>query len=189
MGPDLSIRFIVTATALIITLFAATAVRGADVAPDWTLVSAEGETVRLSTEVRQQPVILLFWATWCPYCKALMPHLQSMRLEYGDDVKILAIHFRDKNDPVAFVRDAGYDFTVLPDGGEVAKLYGIYGTPGVIIVDSAQQIRFDLRDLPKMDAPATVKQNSHQTKAAYRAPYWAAEIRKSFDAVLSEPIH
>ncbi|MCP5091039.1 MAG: redoxin domain-containing protein, partial [Gammaproteobacteria bacterium] len=28
----------------------------------------------------QQPVILLFWATWCPYCKALMPHLQSIRL-------------------------------------------------------------------------------------------------------------
>jgi len=66
--------------------------------------------VRLSEEVRRQPFILFFWATWCPYCKALMPHLQSLRFEYGDRVKILAINLIDADgDPVEYVRNAGYD--------------------------------------------------------------------------------
>jgi len=158
----------------------------AEMAPDWTLLSADGRTMRLSEEVQQQPVVLFFWATWCPYCKALMPHLQSIRLEYGDQVKILAINFIDKGDPVEFIRDAGYDFTVLPEGDDVAAAYEIYGTPGVIVVDHAQQIRFDLRDLPPRYPPNTGKKLSHKRKAAYLAPYWAAAIRTSLDSVLKD---
>ena len=131
-------------------------------------------------------MILFFWATWCPYCKALMPHLQSIRLEYGDKVKILAINIRDKNDPVAFVEKAGYDFTVLPHGDEVAELYEIYGTPGIIIVDREQRMRFDLRALPQLDIPSNGEKMSNSKKAAYKAPYWAAEIRKALDSVLDE---
>lgn len=163
------------------TIFA----QNADVAPDWALVSAAGERVRLSEEVRQQPVILLFWATWCPYCKALMPHLQSLRLEYGDELEILAIHFNDSDgDPVNFIRDAGYDFTILPDGDAVAEAYRIYGTPGVIVVDQDQMVRFDLRSLPLRQPPESKQPSSNKRKAAYLAPYWAAEIRKSVDQVL-----
>ena len=81
------------------------------IAPDWTLQSASGETVTLSDVVAEQPVIVLFWETWCPYCKALMPHLQSIRLEYGDEVRVLAVHFSDDDgDPIAFMHNAGYDF-------------------------------------------------------------------------------
>lgn len=158
----------------------------AETAPDWTLVSSQGDDVRLSDEVRQRPVVLFFWATWCPYCKALMPHLQSMRLEYGEKIAILAINFQDKNDPAAFIREAGYDFTVLPDGDDVATLYEIYGTPGVIVVDTKQQMRFDLRDVLNFEPPESVNTAGHKAMAAYRAPYWAAEIRKSLDAVLGE---
>jgi len=161
----------------------------ADVAPDWSLVSSTGETVRLSDEIRQQTTVLFFWATWCPYCKALMPHLQSIRLEYGDDVKILAINFRDDNDPVAFIENAGYDFTVLPDGDAVAASYGVHATPGVIIVDKDQTVRFDLRKLPKHEPLPDNKQGlSHKRKAAYRAPYWAAAIREAIDDVNSDSV-
>ena len=175
---------------LVITLclisFATAAAETAYVAPDWSLVSAEGETVRLSEELQQQPVILLFWATWCPYCKALMPHLQSLRLEHGDQIKVLAINFREDGDPVEFIHNAGYDFTVLPNGDSVAAAYRIYGTPGVLIVDQNQVIRFDLRALPRRDPPPSKTTSSHRRLAAYRAPYWAAEIRKSIDQVLGE---
>jgi hypothetical protein len=33
---------------------------------------------------------VLFWATWCPYCKALMPHVQSNLDEYGKQVRVVA---------------------------------------------------------------------------------------------------
>ena len=112
-----------------------------------------------------------------------MPHLQSMRLEYGEDIKILAINFREDGDPVAFIENAGYDFTVLPDGDEVAAAYGIKGTPGLIIVDSRQRIQFDLRALPRQDSLPAENSDNHKSKAGYRAPYWAAEIRKGIDSV------
>lgn len=180
-------RHVVFAITLFLLSTGAESAEEVILAPDWALVSGEQDTVRLSEEVRQQPVILFFWATWCPYCKALMPHLQSLRLEHGDKIKILAINFKDsKGDPIAFVRDAGYDFVVLPNGDEVADAYRIYGTPGLIIVDQNQNIRFDLRALPRRDPPATEKPASNKRKAAYLAPYWAAELRKGVDQVLGE---
>jgi thiol-disulfide isomerase/thioredoxin len=171
--------------AVMIGLFAtSTLALAADSAPDWTLTSSEGEAIRLSAEVRQQPVVLFFWATWCPYCKALMPHLQSIRLEHGQKVKILAINFIEKGDPVGFMKEQGYDSTVLPEGDEVASIYGVYGTPGIILVDQDQQIRFDLRYLPPPELPDSAEKSSHKKKAAYLAPYWAAALRKSIDSVL-----
>jgi cytochrome c biogenesis protein CcmG/thiol:disulfide interchange protein DsbE len=177
------LNLIVAATVLALFVSLPTSVQSAETAPDWALVSSEGQTVRLSDEAKQQTTVLFFWATWCPYCKALMPHLQSMRLEYGEDIKILAINFREDGDPVAFIENAGYDFTVLPGGDEVAATYGIKGTPGLIIVDSRQRIRFDLRALPRQDPIPDEDSVSHKTKAAYRAPYWAAEIRKAIDSM------
>ncbi len=156
------------------------------IAPDWILTDPDGQTIHLQDEVETQATILLFWATWCPYCKALFPHLQSIRLEYGDRVKILAINFREDGDPVAFINDAGYDVTLLLDGDKVADLYDIYGTPGVILLDRDRVIRFDLRHIPRIEPPDLGKRASHKRKAAYRAPYWAAEIRKSLDVIITE---
>jgi cytochrome c biogenesis protein CcmG/thiol:disulfide interchange protein DsbE len=128
------------------------------VAPDWTLRTPEGEPVTLSEVAAKRPVLLLFWATWCPYCKALMPHLQSIGLENGGKIEILSIHFRDdKGDPAGFIRDAGYDFTVLTNGTDVAELNGIWSTPGVFIVDTDRVIRFDLYNLPKPEIEPSQK--------------------------------
>ncbi len=168
-------------------LIASPIARAAELAPDWTLSAANGEQIRLSDEVRRQPVVLLFWATWCPYCKALMPHLQSIRLEHGDAVEIVAINFNDKKgDPVQFMADAGYDFTSLLNGDDVAEEYQIHGTPAVIVVDQDRRYRFDLRDLPPFTVPEAGEKQSHRARAAYLAPYWAAAIRKSIDSVLDD---
>jgi len=169
-------------------LLTSTSVFGAEIAPDWRLASGDGGSIRLSQEVKKQPVVLFFWATWCPYCKALLPHLQSIRMEHGQAVKILAVNIRDKNDPVAFIEEAGYDFTVLPHGDDIAELYAIHGTPGVIVVDGEQRMRFDLRTLPQLSIPSNGEKLSNKKKAAYMAPYWAAEIRKSIDEVLAESV-
>jgi thiol-disulfide isomerase/thioredoxin len=176
-------RLATTTAAFVLSFTAGVSADDARIAPDWTLDTADGRPVNLQQEVREQTTIIFFWATWCPYCKALMPHLQSIRLEYGDDVEIIAISIKEDGDPVAFVANAGYDFTLLPEGDDVAELYGVTGTPGVFIVDQDRTIQFDLRSLPRIDPPATGKPVSNGRKAAYRAPYWAAEIRKHLDTV------
>ena len=172
--------------ALVLSLLLPSASRGADLAPDWALRTTDGETVRLSRAVQERPVILFFWATWCPYCKALMPHLQSIRLEYGDSVEILAVVILDeKGDPRGFVDEHGYDFTVLPGGDEVAKLYDVFGTPGLFIVDQERVIRWNMRELPWPDLPDDVSEWKHSRKAAHIVPYWAAELRKALDELLT----
>ena len=171
--------------ALVVMLAHAAPVQAAESAPDWALRTTDGETVRLSEAVEKRPAIVFFWATWCPYCKALMPHLQSIRLEYGDAVDILAVVIRDdKGDPQGYVDGLGFDFTVLPGGDDVAGLYGVFGTPGVILVDQDRNIRFNLYELEPPELPADVQDAKHGRKAAYRAPYWASEIRKALDAII-----
>ena len=180
-------RTLILCVTLMLSHAFATASADALTAPDWTREALNGESITLGEVASEQPVILLFWATWCPYCKATMPHIQSIRLEHGERVRVLAVHFRDdKGDPAAFVRKAGYDFTVIPDGDDLARLNDVWTTPGVLLIDGKRRVRFNLYDLPKPELPGGGAEMSHPRRAAYRAPYWAAELRKALDDVLAD---
>ena len=112
-----------------------------------------------------------------------MPHLQSIRLEYGNDIGILAINIMEDGDPASYITEAAFDFTLLLNGDPVAKKYGITGTPGVVIVDTNQKIRFDLRKLPGLGSGVDGEKLSRKQVAKRLAPYWAAEIRKALDTL------
>ena len=58
----------------------------------------------------ERPTIVLFWATWCPYCRALMPHLQSILDEYGEQVEVIALNIREDEDPVEYLDRFGFQF-------------------------------------------------------------------------------
>lgn len=154
-------------------------------APPVTLADAAGNDVTLPSK-KDGVDIYLFWASWCPYCKALMPHLQSMQIEYGDDVRVYALNIRDDEDPVEFMAGKGYDFILLPDADPVMELYGVKSTPAVFVVDSDGAIRFNLYKMIFNDSD-DFKALSHREKSGLRAPYWSAEIRRSIDKVLAEP--
>ncbi|MFC5467082.1 redoxin domain-containing protein [Lederbergia graminis] len=64
-----------------------------DIPPDFELKTLEGETVRLS-DLNGKKVILNFWATWCPPCKAEMPHMQNFYEKKADkyEVEIVAVN-------------------------------------------------------------------------------------------------
>jgi thiol-disulfide isomerase/thioredoxin len=153
-------------------------------APQFTLPNAAGETVTLPA-THDGVDIYFFWASWCPYCKALMPHLQSMQIEYGDDVTIYALNIRDDEDPVPFMTNYGYDFVLIPEADSIMGLYGVKTTPGIFVVDGGGEIRFNLYEM-LFDDSSEFKEMSHGKKAGRRAPYWAAEIRKTIDQVLAE---
>ena len=153
-------------------------------APSFTLADANGNSITLPG--KQDGVdIYLFWATWCPYCKALMPHLQSMQIEYGEKIRIYALHIRDDEDPVAFMAEQGYDFILLPEADPVMALYGVKPTPALFLVDAAGSIRFNLYKTV-FDDHQEAENMGHKKKASRRAPFWAASIRQSIDQILAE---
>lgn len=60
-------------------------------APDFAMEDAMGNEVRLS-DFLGQPVVLNFWATWCPNCVLETPYFEALYQEMGGDVQILKVN-------------------------------------------------------------------------------------------------
>ncbi|MFK7885844.1 MAG: TlpA family protein disulfide reductase [Gammaproteobacteria bacterium] len=171
--------------ALFATALLATPAIHAQQSADWTLARADGSEFSLKDNRGEKTTLVLFWATWCPYCKALMPHLESLVLEHSpDDFEIVAITIGEDGDPASFLKKKGYDFTLLPDGEKVAAIYGVRGTPGVLIFNERSELVFDLRKQPSQTLDT--EGMKRRDVAARRAPFWAAQIRGALDATLIE---
>jgi len=153
-------------------------------APAFTLANAAGEKVTLPRD-HDGVDIYFFWASWCPYCKALMPHLQSMRIEHGDDLTIYALNIRDDEDPREFMAQHGYDFILIPEADSIMELYGVRPTPAAFVVDGKGVVHLNLYEMI-FDDDSEYKALSHGKRAGLRAPYWAAEIRRTIDLILKE---
>ena len=153
-------------------------------APAFTLAAENGQKISLP-KTHNGVDMYVFWASWCPYCKALLPHLQSILIEYGDDVHVYALNIRDDGDPGAFLAEQGFDFTNLPEADPVMEAYGVRATPGLFLIDGQACIRFNLYELI-FDDHASYEALSNRKKAARRAPFWAAEIRRTIDKILEQ---
>lgn len=106
-------------------------------APEWTLKDAEGNEVSLS-DYRGKPLILHFWATWCPYCTKLQPGLESLYQDFQQDgLELLGISFLEDEgaEPQKALESRGHTFKTVINGDEVAKEYGVKGTPTTFFID------------------------------------------------------
>ncbi len=152
--------------------------------PGFEISGSGGEVFRYP-ESLQGPTIILFWATWCPYCKALMPHLQSIIDEYDGRVQVVALNFIDDDDPAAYLAERGYDFRLILHSEEVAKSWGVKGTPGLFLADRSGRIVFSRGAIPEAAYRVNPSENydelKHYQRAARRAPYWAARLRIAID--------
>jgi methylamine dehydrogenase accessory protein MauD len=60
-------------------------------APAVTVQSLDGKPVNLGSYIGKTPMLIEFWATWCPNCKELMPTLLDVEKKYSKQVKFVAI--------------------------------------------------------------------------------------------------
>jgi cytochrome c biogenesis protein CcmG/thiol:disulfide interchange protein DsbE len=113
---------------------------------NWSLLDASGENINFYDDAQGRPAVLLFWATWCPYCRALMPYLESLRQEFSDrGVRFYALNIWEDADPIAYMREKNFGFRLMLEADDVAKEYGIKGTPGLIAVDARRKIIYQRR--------------------------------------------
>lgn len=111
-------------------------------APAFTLSTPGGLQVSLAS-LRGKPVLINFWATWCPDCRLEMPDIARFaRLEAGR-VTVLGVDEREPAPLVSsFVGRAGYAWTFLLDGQGLAGVaYGVQALPTSVFVDAAGRIR------------------------------------------------
>lgn len=119
------------------------ALKPGELAPDWILPSSRGEHISFYQDSADQPAVLLFWATWCPYSAELMPELQKLRNELGNQkIRFYALNIWEDGDPLAHMQDEDFDFTLLLDADQVAKRYNVRATPGLFVVRGDKSIEY-----------------------------------------------
>ncbi|MFQ5340225.1 MAG: redoxin domain-containing protein [Anaerolineae bacterium] len=122
-------------------------------APDFTLPTPDGESVTLS-ELRGRPVLVNFWATWCPPCKIEMPDIENLYQKYKDQgFTVIAVDQQESPDAVRqYFADMGLSFQpVIDSSGEIFNLYRVVALPTSYFIDSDGIVRFQHRGLMTRD--------------------------------------
>ena len=110
-------------------------------APDITVYDADGNAVKLS-DLRGKPVVLNFWASWCPPCKREMPAFNDKYLEYKDKIAFMMVNLTDGYQETVssakkFLDSTDYEFPVYFDTDlNGAYTYGISSVPQTFFIDA-----------------------------------------------------
>jgi len=111
-----------------------------DKAPDFSVTTSDGQILRLRDFTSQKkPVILYFWATWCPFCRAEMKTLDSIYPMYKDRVSLVAIDL-DTGETLEQIRDYKlqnhHDWIFTNGNVDILKNYNIRSTTTKYVIDS-----------------------------------------------------
>jgi thiol-disulfide isomerase/thioredoxin len=110
-----------------------TAAGGWGDAPDFRYVSFDGGQANIS-DYLGTPLVVNFWAAWCPPCKQELPSFQRIYEKYGGQFEILAIAVDDRGNPADYFRSNGFTFKSGQDIDGAAKYVGS-GIPVTVFID------------------------------------------------------
>lgn len=139
--------------AVVAALLAPATLRGQDIGlpvgtkgPAAAVQDLDGNTVDLGRYVGKQPVLLEFWATWCPLCKALEPALKAAYKQYGGTVQFVAVGVGVNESPASIKRhlaDHPLPFPVLFDAsGNAVRAYLAPTTSYIVVLDRTGKVTY-----------------------------------------------
>jgi thiol-disulfide isomerase/thioredoxin len=113
-------------------------------APAAAVQTLDGKSADLSQYVGKRPVVLEFWATWCPLCRKLEPAMQAARTAYGDRVAFVSVGVPQSQTPErqqAYVdeKHLGGEFVFDRDGKAIAA-YKVPHTSFIVVIDGAGKV-------------------------------------------------
>jgi len=106
-----------------------------------------GKTIDISAVIGKKPVMLIFWASWCPNCKSEVPKVNKLVKKYGgkgmEFIGINVGHNDSEGKARRFMDKTGMTYPVIFDKkGKIPRMYGVQGVPTVLIADKTGTIVF-----------------------------------------------
>ena len=123
-------------------------------APDFELKDLDDATVKLSQFKGQKPVLVYFWATWCPYCVSMKPDIVELREKVSKDkLEILGVNVGG-GDTLArlkkYQEGRPVPWPILYDrDGKATKAYRVQGIPLFVLVDKEGNVVYRGNGLPE----------------------------------------
>jgi cytochrome c biogenesis protein CcmG/thiol:disulfide interchange protein DsbE len=109
--------------------------------PDFTFRTKQG-IVQLA-RLRGKPVVINFWASWCPPCTDELPLFQRLSRDYGDRVVLVTVSNEAAGVARDYLREHRLDLPLLEDsGGAVFSAYAIPPIPGTVVLDAEGKVQY-----------------------------------------------
>ena len=110
-------------------------------APDFTVYDKDGNEVNLSSFFGK-PIVLNFWASWCPPCRMEMPDFNEKYLELGDEVHFLMVNMttgrETKQSAQEFIQEENFSFPIYFDTNQDAAItYSAYSLPTTYFINAS----------------------------------------------------
>ena len=112
-------------------------------APQFELKDIKGRTVRLS-DYEGKVVLINFWATWCPPCRAEMPDLVKLQREHGKDLQIIGITYPPEKKPrvLKFAKSLKVNYPIVLGTRELKSRYSSEETlPLTVVIDRDGKVK------------------------------------------------
>jgi len=139
------LRLLIEALIIIAIIFAIRGWQQKDlvtgIAPTFQSVMLDGKTVNL-IDYNGKPLLLHFWASWCPFCKFEESSINSIQKDWS--VLTVAFQSGDKTEVVKHMKERQIDSwpTIVDQDSRLAELFGVKGVPTSYIIDGNGNIRF-----------------------------------------------
>ena len=113
-------------------------------APAAAVETLDGKPANLSQFVGKTPVLIEFWATWCPNCHELEPHLKEVAQKYANQVRFVGVSVSVNQSPErvrAYVAKHGMPGDQLFDTkGNATGAYDVPATSYVVVLDRSGKV-------------------------------------------------
>ena len=103
-----------------------------------------GENILSLRSLEGSPIIINFWGTWCPPCRAEMPDIQTLWEELGDEnLIVIGVNTHDQEESArTFMREIGITYPVAKDAsGDIAADFKVLGFPATFFIDHSGTVR------------------------------------------------
>jgi thiol-disulfide isomerase/thioredoxin len=144
-------------------------------APSWSGSDLlTGSTIDFPEVLDGKPAVLVFWATWCPYCKAFMPYAKRIQDDYAQyGVQALSFNAKERGqgDPKAYIQSLDFAHVSIADADAIAAMYDVKFIPGLMVVNGKGKVIYR-RGWTELPAGRKV------------AEQWDSEVRVALDAEL-----